>query len=71
MPVHIGTDKQKHPRSVDAFCARNGICKASFYNLAKRGQAPEVLKIGARTTITEEAEADWKRRMSSQMRTAA
>jgi predicted DNA-binding transcriptional regulator AlpA len=67
MPVHVGADKQKHPRSVDAFCARNGICKASFYNLVKRGQAPEVLKIGARTTITEEAEAEWKRRHTSQL----
>ncbi len=72
MPVYCRTETiaQKpapHARSVDAFCDRNGISRATFYNLAKRGQAPDVLKIGARTTITEEAEADWKRRHTAQL----
>ena len=71
MPVHVGADRQVHPRSVEAFCRRNGICKASFYNLVKRGNAPSVLKIGARTTITEEAEADWKRRHTTPLQHAA
>ena len=53
-----------HPRSVDSFCSRNGICRASFYNILKRGLGPDVLKIGARTTITEEAESEWRRRMT-------
>ena len=76
MPVYRRTDviapkAEPHPRSIDAFCARNGICRASFYNLVKRGEAPDVLRIGARVTVTEEAEAAWKRRMTGQMQTAA
>ena len=73
MPVHIGTKQQKqvHPRSVDGFCERHGICRASFYNLAKKGLAPDVLKIGARVTVPEEAEAEWVRRNTVQMNTAA
>ena len=63
MPVYSRTEdtRQPHPRSIDAFCARNGISRGTFYNLAKVGRAPAVLKLGSRTVITEEAEADWKR----------
>jgi predicted DNA-binding transcriptional regulator AlpA len=63
MPVHIGEDKIKHPRSIDGFCERNGICRASFYNLAKQGRAPRTAKLGSRTVIFEDAEIEWRRRM--------
>jgi predicted DNA-binding transcriptional regulator AlpA len=63
MPVHIDQSNSKHPRSVDAFCDRNGICKATFYNLLKQNRGPRVMKIGTRTLITEAAEADWQRQM--------
>jgi predicted DNA-binding transcriptional regulator AlpA len=66
MPVQIGADKQKHPRSVDAFCNRYGFCRTSFYNMVKRGEAPDVLKVGGLVRITEEAEAEWLRRRSAQ-----
>lgn len=62
MPVHIGKDKQKHPRSVDGFCKRWGICRATFYNLKKQNKAPAILRVGSRSIITPDAEADWASR---------
>ena len=55
-----------HPRSVDAFCERQGICRASFYNLVKRGEAPNVIRIGVAVRITEESETEWMRSRSVQ-----
>jgi predicted DNA-binding transcriptional regulator AlpA len=52
-----------HPRSVRGFCKRHGFCVATFYNLAKRGEAPALMKVGARSIITEQAEAEWLRKM--------
>ncbi len=66
MPVHISEAKAKHPRSVDGFCERNGICRASFYNLAKKGRAPRTAKVGSRTIIFEDAEIEWRRRMEEE-----
>lgn len=47
--------------SIDEFCKAYGICRASFYNLAKRGQAPAVMRVGARRLISAEAAAEWRR----------
>jgi predicted DNA-binding transcriptional regulator AlpA len=63
MPVHIGEAKAKHPRSIDGFCERNGICRASFYNLVKQGRGPRTAKLGSGTVIFEDAEIEWRRRM--------
>jgi len=65
MPVHIGESKTKHPRSVDAFCERNGICRATLYNLWKKDAGPRVMRVGARRLITEAAEAEWQRQMET------
>ena len=54
-----------HPRSITGFCHRYGFCVATFYNLAKRNSAPRVLKLGSRSIVTEEAEAEWLRKMQS------
>ena len=47
--------------SVDQFCRKYSICRASFYNLLKTGRGPRVLKIGSRTVVTAEADDDWRR----------
>jgi hypothetical protein len=50
--------------SVDEFCQRNGnFSRGTFYNLRKQGKGPRVMKVGNRTIITPEAEADWRRSM--------
>ncbi len=63
MSVQSNETSDKHPRSVDAFCARNGICKATFYNLKRKGLGPRIMKLGTVTRITEAAELDWQRQM--------
>ena len=52
-------------QSVSDFCRRHGLCRATFYNLQKRGEAPTTMKVGSRTLITAEAAAAWRRRMEA------
>jgi predicted DNA-binding transcriptional regulator AlpA len=51
--------------SVEEFCSRHSIGRATFYQLKKRGQAPQTFKIGARTLISKEAAAEWRREMEA------
>jgi len=51
--------------SVDEFCRRHGISRAYFYLLQRRGKAPRIMKVGARTLISVEAAADWRRQMET------
>ena len=46
--------------SIEAFCDRHHICRATFYNLMKAGKAPRTMKVGSRRRITLEAEAEWQ-----------
>ncbi|GAC1304029.1 MAG: hypothetical protein NVSMB15_14990 [Steroidobacteraceae bacterium] len=64
MPVNIGPEKRKHPRSIDAFCERVGIARATFYNY--RDTMPHVTKVGARSIITELSEQEWNLRSAQQ-----
>jgi hypothetical protein len=58
-----GQPRKPHPRSIDAFCGRHGMCRATFYNLRKKGKAPRIMEIGGLRRITPEAERDWERGM--------
>ena len=49
--------------SVDEFWAAHGISRAMFYKLRRQNNAPRVMRVGTRTLISEEAAADWRRRM--------
>ena len=44
-----------------AFCERHDISEAFFYKLRGLGLAPVVMKVGARTLISREAAAEWRR----------
>ena len=46
--------------TIAQFCKRNGICKASYYELRRRGQAPREMRVLSRVKITPEAEAAWR-----------
>jgi hypothetical protein len=48
--------------SVREWCARRGICVATFYNRLPLGEMPAIVKIGRRTIITFEADQDWRQR---------
>ena len=52
--------------SVPEFCRRHRICRATFYNLRRKGLAPRVMKVGNRTLISREAAAEWRRRMEAE-----
>ena len=54
---------EKLAMSVDEFCRAHAICRASFYNLLKRGAAPRVMRVGGRVLVSTEAAAEWRRRM--------
>ena len=47
--------------TVDEFCRRNRMSRATFYYLLRRGLGPEVLKVGSMTRVSEEAERAWRR----------
>jgi predicted DNA-binding transcriptional regulator AlpA len=47
--------------SIPEFCDAHGISEAFFYKLKKRGEGPRAMKVGARTLITFEAAAEWRR----------
>jgi predicted DNA-binding transcriptional regulator AlpA len=47
--------------SISEFCRLHGICRASFYNAIKRGDAPRLMRVGSRRLVSAEAAADWRR----------
>jgi hypothetical protein len=56
--------RETQPRaafSIDEFCARNGICRASLYNYWHEGVGPQFMRVGSRRLISAEAEARWHR----------
>ena len=55
--------------TVEHFCEAHAISRATLYALLKRGDGPQIMKIGRRTLISVEAAEAWRRRMEE--RTAA
>ena len=51
--------------SVDEFCVDHRISRAMFYKILKEGTGPRVMKVGNRTLISVEADADWRRTMEA------
>ena len=48
--------------SIPAFCrAHGGMSQAFFHALVAKGKGPRLMKVGARTFITVEAAAEWRR----------
>ena len=51
--------------TVVQFCNDHNISRSMFYELLADGRGPAVMKVGARTLISIEAAAAWRRRMES------
>ena len=49
--------------TIDEWCRRHRLSRATFYNLLRRGEAPRVMKVGIRTIISREASEEWRRRL--------
>ena len=47
--------------SIPEFCKAHGISEAFFYKLKKQRKGPREMKLGARTLITFESAAEWRR----------
>ena len=47
--------------SIPEFCKAHGISEGFFYKLKKQGEGPREMKVGARTLITFESAAEWRR----------
>ena len=56
--------------SINEFCQRHRISRATYYNLQKNGTGPLVVKVGARSIITTEAAKAWRERLESEAATA-
>jgi predicted DNA-binding transcriptional regulator AlpA len=47
--------------SIPEFCKAHGISEGFFYKLKKQGEGPREMKVGARTLISFESAAEWRR----------
>lgn len=56
----------KSAATVPQFCDGHNISRTHFYELIKQGKAPRLMKVGRRTLISQEAAADWRRRIEAE-----
>jgi len=47
--------------SIREFCTAHGISDHMFFKLVRQGRAPRTMRVGARTLISMEAAAEWRR----------
>lgn len=47
--------------SILEFCKAHGISEGFFYKLKKQGEGPREMRVGARTLISFESAAEWRR----------
>ena len=52
--------------SIQEFCKAHGISEGFFYKLKKQGEGPRETKVGARTLISFESAAEWRRAREAQ-----
>lgn len=47
--------------TIPEFCKAHRICRATFYNLVRDGQAPQRMKVRGKVLIEAEAASEWRR----------
>jgi len=52
--------------SIPEFCKAHSISEGFFYKLKKQGEGPREMKVGARTLISFESAAEWRRGREAQ-----
>lgn len=57
---------QRPASTIREFCDDYRISERTFYALQKQGRAPRLMKVGRRTLISQEAAAEWRKRMESE-----
>jgi len=59
-PASLGAEIRAY--SIPEFCrVHGGMSQAFFHALVAKGRGPRLMKVGARTFITVEAAAEWRR----------
>jgi len=56
--------------SIPEFCDAHGISEGFYFKLKKQGKGPREMKVGARTLITLESAAEWRRERENATRRA-
>ncbi|MBR1156666.1 hypothetical protein JQ575_39560 [Bradyrhizobium sp. JYMT SZCCT0428] len=59
----------KKAYGVDEFCKVHGISRAFFYKILKAGQGPRLMHVGSRRLVSDEAAAEWRRAMETEVPT--
>jgi len=57
----VAVDEEADALSIAKFCARHGISESFFHKLQAKGLGPVTMRVGARTLISAEAAAAWRR----------
>jgi hypothetical protein len=57
--------------SIAAFCVAHDLSEDFFYKLMREGRGPQVMRVGARTLVSIEAAAEWRREMERASATIA
>ena len=52
--------------SIEVFCKAHNISRASYYNLAKEGRGPKLMRVGSKPLISAEAAAEWRKKMEAE-----
>jgi hypothetical protein len=47
--------------SIREWCIRNGYSPSFYYKLQRQGRGPRTIREGRRTTISREADEEWRR----------
>lgn len=47
--------------TIEQFCQAHGFSKAHYFNIAREGKGPRIMRVGSRVLISREAAADWRR----------
>jgi hypothetical protein len=63
-------DPQALAMSIHAFCVRHDISEDFFFKMQREGWGPRVMRVGARTLISVESAADWRRARERKATTA-
>lgn len=62
------TPPERLSYSVREFCRASGISVSLFYLLLRRGEGPELMKVGGRTLIALRDAEEWQERMKARAR---